>query len=381
MIYTSTMKIIRYCQDFNAYLKPNKALVIYGPRQSGKTTLIKDFIKNTKLKYRFDLGDDITVQKILNSESIETLKNYTAGYDLIIIDEAQLISGIGKGLKLIIDAIPNIKIIATGSSSFELAGQIGEPLVGRKQTLILYPLSNYELLKHFNKYDLKEKLPELLVYGSYPAVFTADTASEKIKLLQEITNSNLYKDILALDKIKNAKIIADLVRLLAYQIGQEVSHHELASQLAVDAKTVARYLDLLEKSFVLFNLRGLARNLRKEISKKSKYYFYDLGVRNAAINNFNALELRNDQGQLWENFCAMERLKKQAYAPLYANNFFWRTWDQKEIDWVEEREGKYFAYEFKWKKNKAKLPKDFLQAYPGSEYNIISQDNYLDFIL
>lgn len=374
------MKIPRIYLDLNKYLRPNKALVIYGPRQVGKTTLLQDFLAATKLKYKLDSGDNIQTQHILGSQDFNLIREYAQGYELVAIDEAQRIKNIGLGLKIIVDQMPGIKVIATGSSSFELSGQIGEPLTGRKITLTLYPVSQIELSSLFNTYEIKSKLEEWLIFGGYPEVVAAGDKTEKIRLLEEIVQAYLLKDILSLEKVKSAKILLDLLRLLAFQIGSEVSLTELARQIGIDYKTVARYLDLFEKSFVIYNLRGFSRNLRKEITKKSKYYFYDNGVRNAIISNFNNLELRNDAGMLWENFLFIERLKKRAYQDIYANNYFWRTWDQKEIDLVEEREGKLFGYEFKWGKKTLKLPKEWAEAYPDSEFAIISQENYLEFI-
>ncbi|MBM4402117.1 MAG: DUF4143 domain-containing protein [Candidatus Cloacimonetes bacterium] len=217
-------------------------------------------------------------------------------------------------------------------------------------------------------------------FGGYPEVITSPNKERKVTILSEITNSYLLKDILTLEKVKGSKILLDLLRLLSFQVGSEVSLTELGSQLGLDYKTVARYLDLFEKSFVLFNLRGYARNLRKEVTKKSKYYFYDNGIRNAIISNYNGLDLRDDIGKLWENFLVSERLKAQAYKKIYSNNYFWRTWDKKEIDWVEEREGKLFGYEFKWQKEKVKAPKDWLKTYDNASFEVISKDNYLEFV-
>jgi len=375
------MKIPRI-YDLGDFIKPNKVLAVFGPRQVGKTTLLQDYLSKTNLKYKLDSGEDIRVQEVLSSQDFPKLIEYAEGYELLAIDEAQKIKNIGQGLKIIIDHIPEVKIIVTGSSSFELAGQIGEPLMGRKTALTLFPISQIELNKLYNNFELKNKLEEYLIYGSYPEVVSVDSLSEKRKLLNEITNSYLLKDVLQLDKIKNSKILLDLLRLISFQTGNEVSLNEIAIQLGIDSKTVARYLDLFEKAFVVYNLRGFSRNLRKEITKKSKYYFYDNGIRNAIISNFNPLELRDDIGSLWENFLFSERLKKQEYQNIYSNNYFWRTWDQKEIDFIEERNGKLFGYEFKWNNKKtAAPPKDWKAAYPNSEFQIINKENYLDFLL
>lgn len=373
--------IPRFYDHLEKYLAPNRVLVIYGARQVGKTTLLKRFLSSANLKYKLDSGDNIKIQQVLSSGDFSKILDYVSGYELIALDEAQRIPNIGLGLKIIVDQVPKIKVVATSSFSFNLAGQIGEPTTGRKRTLILFPLSQLELSSFFNRYELKEKIPEFLVFGQYPSVLTAKTRKDKISILEEITNSYLLKDILELEKIKSSKILLNLLHLLAFQVGDEVSLNELGKSLGVDKKTVARYIDLLEKSFVLFSLSGYSRNLRKEITKKSKYYFYDNGIRNALISNFNELSLRNDVGQLWENFLAIERLKTQHYRQIPANNYFWRTWDQKEIDWIEEREGKLFAFEFKFSKAKVIPPKDFLEAYPNASFKTITQENYLDFLL
>lgn len=372
--------IKRFYTNLEDFLEPNKVLVIFGSRQVGKTTLIKNFLENTQYKYKFDLGDNIRTQQVLSSQDVEKIQAYCEGYELIVIDEAQRIPNVGYGLKIIVDTIPNIRVIATGSSSFEFAGQVGEPLTGRKRTLTMYPISQIELLNHHNNHELKEKLEEFLIYGSYPDVINQGTREKKAITIDEITNSYLFKDILELEGVKKSKILIDLLRLVAFQVGNEVSHSELASKLGINYKTVARYLDLMEQAFILYNLRGYSKNLRKEITKKSKYYFYDNGIRNSIIQNFNSLDLRNDIGQLWENFLISERLKKQQYHGVFANNYMWRTWDQKEIDFIEEREGKLFAYEFKWSGKKSKPPKDFVEAYPESEFLEVNKDNYLDFI-
>lgn len=374
------MKIQRAFLDPDAILKPNKALIILGPRQVGKTTLMKDYLDTISYKYKLISGDDLLIHKPFIKQSLTEIVAFCEGYDLIAIDEAQKIPNIGMAMKLMVDHIPGIKIIATGSSSFELAGQTGEPLTGRKTTMLLYPIAQLELRNHFNAFELKQKLTEFLIYGSYPAVLTEDSFAEKRKLLNEITGSYLFKDILAFERIRNPQLLLDLLRLLAFQIGSEVSVNELSIKLGIDNKTVKRYLELLEKAFIIFTLRGYSGNLRKEISKKPKYYFYDTGIRNAVIANFNPPETRNDIGQLWENFLVMERLKKQSYLPVYANNFFWRSWTNKEVDFIEERDGKLFGYEFKWSPVQSKPPALWLDSYPEATYEIINRENYMEFI-
>ena len=370
-----------YTSKIKNYLVPNKVLVIYGPRRVGKTTLVNHFLSDYKGKVYTSTGENMQLKNILESSDFSKIIPFFKGYDLIVIDEAQKIENIGQGLKIIVDQIPGIQIIATGSSSFDLSNKIGEPLVGRQRILILYPFSAIELSDNFGSFYIQENLENLLIFGTYPEIITGTSFDEKIEFLHQIRDSYLYKDILELEKIRNSKKILDLLRLIAFQIGHEVSLHEIGKCLGLSKNTVARYLDLLEKSFVLINIRGFSRNLRKEITKTSRYYFFDNGVRNALIGNFNFLNSRNDQGQLWENFLFIERLKKQHYHKIYANNFFWRTWDQKEIDMVEEREGKLYGYEFKYGKKKVKPPKDWLETYGNASFEVINQDNYFDFIL
>lgn len=372
--------ITRIYDDLNKYLKPNEVLIIYGPRRVGKTILLDNFLAKTDFKYKLENGGDVGIQEVFSSGRAETLRRYTEGYDLIAIDEAQYIPNIGEGLKLLIETVPNIRVIATGSASFDLSNKVGEPLTDRNKTLHLFPVSQLELVKQFNSYELSQKKEEYLIYGSYPKALTTATFEEKGIYLRSLVNSYLLKDILDLENVKGSKVLMDLLRLLAFQVGNEVSLSELAQNLPIDPKTVARYLDLLEKTFVIINIRGYSQNLRKEISSKSKYYFYDNGIRNAVIANFNPLNLRNDVGQLWENFLVVERLKRQTYQSMVVNNYFWRTWDQKEVDFVEEREGKLFGYEFKYSPMKKGSQKDFLEAYPNANYTTITSENYLDFI-
>lgn len=374
--------INRFYKNIDHFLKPNRALIIYGPRRVGKTTLLESFLKETALRYRLDSGDNIRIQELLSSQDFPRIIGYAKEHELIVLDEAQLIPNIGMGIKIIVDQIPNIKVIAIGSSSFDLASQIGEPLTGRKTTLTLYPIAQLELLSKYNQYELEQKLEEYLIFGSYPQVLTAKTKEEKMQILEDLVNSYIFKDILALAQIKGSKILLDLLKLLSFQVGSEVSLNELATSLAIDVKTVGRYLDLLEKSFIIHRLTAFSRNLRSEITSKSKYYFLDNGIRNAVISQFNTFDSRNDIGQLWENFLMTERLKKRSYLNIHGYSYFWRTYKQREIDLVEERNGKLFPYEFKWsEKNKFSAPKDWLSSYPQAEkLSVITPNNYLDFI-
>jgi len=373
--------IERFYKNIDNLLKPNRALIIYGPRRIGKTTLLKNYLSKTKYKYLLDTGDNVETRQIFGLPDFNKIIDYAAKYELIAIDEAQLIPNIGSGLKILVDQVPNIKVIATGSSSFDLANQVGEPLTGRKITINLYPLLQSELLTIFNKYELKKNLSDFLIFGSYPEAITAKTRTEKIAVIKEIVTSYLLKDILAFERIKSPKVLLDLIKLLAFQIGSEVSFNELATKLSINARTVARYIDLLEKSFIIVNLGSFSRNLRKEVTRKNKYYFLDNGIRNGVIDQFNNLDKRDDVGKLWENFIVMERIKILDYKKIYGHLYFWRTYEQKEIDIVEERDGKLAGYEIKWKKDKVKPPKDWLATYKNAEYKVINQDNYLDYVL
>ena len=363
-------------------INPQKVLVIYGPRRVGKTTLLNHFLANTPLKYKVDSGDNIRTQQILGSQDFTKILEYASGYELIALDEAQQIANIGMGLKILIDQVPEICVLATGSSSFDLAGAVGEPLTGRKITVILYPLAQQELLFLYNRHELREKLEELLIFGAYPEVITAKNRREKIAILEELVNSYLLKDVLALERIKGSQVLLDLLKLIAFQVGSLVSLNELATQVRLDVKTVGRYLDIFEKAFVIKKIGGFNRNLRTEIISKAKYYFWDNGIRNAVVSQFNPLDSRDDIGRLWENFIVTERIKKCAYQSIYGSFYFWRTYNGQELDWVEEREARLFGYEFKWsEKRKEKAPREWHKTYVNAEYQIINQDNYLEFVL
>ena len=373
--------ILKRHYNLSSLLEPHKVLILYGARQVGKTTLLQKFLSGTPLSYKLDSGDNIRTRQILGSQDFIRIGEYIEGYELLAIDEAQQIPEIGMGLKIIIDQFPEIKIIATGSSSFDLSHQIGEPLTGRKRTIILYPLSQGELLSEYNRYELSQKLEEFLIFGSYPEIFLADNRDEKISLLDELVNSYLLKDILTLERVKSPGILLDLLKLLAFQVGNQVSLNELSMSLKIDVKTVGRYLDLLEKTFVITRLRGFSRNLRKEITRKNKYYFLDNGIRNAVIYQFNPLESRNDIGPLWENFIITERLKQRTYGRIFAASYFWRTYEGQEIDLIEERDGNLFAFECKWGgSKKVKTPPEWKKSYPGTPFMVITPENYLSFL-
>lgn len=374
--------IPRYYDNLDKWVRPGKVLVIYGARQVGKTTLVQKYLEQTTWKYRLDSGDNLAIQRLFESQDFESIKQYVGNNKLIVIDEAQEIPNIGKGLKIIVDQYPNVRLVVTGSSSFDLARNIGEPLVGRKTTLKLYPIAQLELLRQTdNQFDLSQKLEEYLLFGSYPDTLNASSRDEKISYLEELVNSYLLKDILALDNIKSSKALWDLLKLLALQIGNEVSLNELGQKLGWDLKTVERYLDLLEKCFIIVRLGGFSRNLRSEITRKSKYYFLDTGVRNAILQQFNELDARNDTGNLWENFLVVERLKYRSYNNQHGNSYFWRTYSQQEVDLVEDYDGKLHGYEFKWSSNKKPTaPSDWTSTYKTASFDSVNRDNYLRFI-
>ena len=372
--------ITRYYKKLENILPEGKVLIIYGPRQVGKTTLINLLLAGVSLKYKIDSGDNIRIRNILGSEEFLMIKEYASGYDLIVIDEAQNIPGIGTGLKIMVDQIPGLKIIVTGSSSFNIEQEVGEPLTGRRKVINLFPLSQLELMAYHNRYELKEMIGQFLVFGSYPEIYTAGSDGERIELLQELVGSYLLKDVLGINRLRSPRQLLDLLKLLAFQVGQEVSIHELAQKVGLNVRTVERYLYLLEKGFVVYRLGAYSKNLRSEITKKAKYYFYDNGIRNGIILQFNALDMRNDTGQLWENFLVSERLKYLHYTKTFANRYFWRSYKQKEVDYLEEINNLLFAYEFKWGKKQARLPAEFSNAYAVKEFNSINRDNYLDFI-
>ncbi len=363
----------------------NKAVIIYGARQVGKTTLSKQIIGNLELydKIKKPLlinADEIKYLDVLSSRDGVKLKSLVEGYDLLFIDEAQRVPEIGLNLKILIDEMPDLKIIATGSSSFELANKVSEPLTGRIWTFELFPISMAELHQDKNAFELNYDLENILIYGGYPRVITENNLQRKKDLLKELGHSYLYKDILALANIKHENKLADLLKLLSFQIGNQVSITELSNSLNISRDAVNRYIDLLEKSFVIFRLKGFSNNLRKEVSKMDKIYFYDLGIRNLMIDNLKPLKDRNDIGQLWENFLAVERKKLLSYNGIDGQAYFWRTKAGTEIDYIEEREGKIYGFEFKYGATSKNAPSNWIKEYPEAEFNLINKDNYLDFV-
>jgi len=367
--------------DFDKFLQPNKVLVLMGARRVGKTELLKKKLSETKESYLLLNGEDAATVSVLNNRSVENYKRLLGDKKLLVIDEAQTIPEIGKILKLMVDEIEGIKIIATGSSVFDLENELGEPLTGRDITVRLFQLSQMEFNKQENLIETKGRLEERLILGSYPELQQYSGWDEKVKYLERLVSSYLIRDILAFEKLKKPDKIIGLLRLIAFQIGGEVSLPELGQKLGIDKNTVDSYLDLLTKVFVLYKVNAYSMNPRKEISKSSRWYFYDNGIRNALIANVNSLELRNDHGQLWENYLVSERLKYQSYNGMLVNNYFWRTYSQQEIDWVENRGGKIYGYEFKWNSNKVKgAPAAWKNMYPNAEFMTIHPNNYLDFI-
>lgn len=383
MRYNVFMKIQRALfSQIQEYLLPGKVLVLYGPRQVGKTTLAQDLLTISPLKSHFINADELFYREALASQDKQRLKELLGDTKLLIVDEAQRVPNIGLNLKILVDNFPDVHILATGSASFDLANKISEPLTGRKITFTLFPVSYGEIQENIGALDARKQLERWLIWGGYPEIISAESPKLRSRFLDELVGSYLYKDLLEMENIQHAEKIVDLLRLLAFQIGQEVSVSELATNLAINRRTVDRYLDLLSKVFVIFRVDGFSRNLRKEVVKNSRYYFYDNGVRNSLIQNFNSFKLRNDVGQLWENFLMVERRKVNQIADRRVNTYFWRTYDQKEIDYIEEFGGKLRGYEFKWKKGKIRQAtrSEFIKAYPGSELKTINQNNFEDFL-
>ena len=359
----------------------SKVILIYGPRRAGKTTLVTKLLTNQKIPVSYLNGDEGDTQRQLaQADTSHQLGQIIGNSKLIIIDEAQRIPNIGLKLKLLVDHYPDRQIIATGSSSFELANQTVEPLTGRNFPFWLFPLSVAEISTGLTKLEINRLLPDWLMYGNYPETIQSVGYDAKRNSCKLMASDYLYKDIYALGSLRNPELLRRLLEALALQIGNEVSYNELATLLGASKQTVSAYIDLLEKAFIVFRLNPFSRNLRKEIGKNRKIYFYDLGIRNAIIDNFNPLSLRNDIGALWENFLISEFQKKQNSISEKHRAYFWRTYDQKEIDYLEEKNGQFFGYEFKWQKVKYKPPQDFLTAYPKSTVQLINQDNYPDFI-
>lgn len=366
-------------KSIKAKLGRGKAIILTGARQVGKTTLLKDLFKESSETMWLN-GDEFDIQALFENISSTRLKTIFGNSKIVVIDEAQRIKDVGIKLKLITDQFPEIQLIATGSSSFDLANQINEPLTGRKWEFRLFPLSFSEMVNHHGIIQEKRLLPHRLVYGYYPDVVN-NAGSEK-ETLKQLSDSYLYKDILMWEQIKKPEKVLKLLQALAFQVGSQVSYSELGQLCGLDSKTIEKYISLLEQCFVIFRLGSFKRNLRNELKQSKKIYFYDNGIRNALISNFSIAESRADIGALWENFLVSERMKKIEYNMLWSKSWFWRTIDQKEIDYIEEKDGLISAYEFKWNASaKSKPPKQFQESYKESSFEIITPNNYESFLL
>ncbi len=362
-------------------LTKNKVLLVLGTRRVGKTYLMKSIQEDYKEPMVLLNGEDFDVQELLRNRSVANYKRIIGVAKLMILDEAQVIPEVGQVLKLMIDTNPDLTILATGSSSFDLLNKAGEPLTGRQIQFNLYPLAQLELKETETYIETTQNLEERLIYGSYPEIIQFQTNKEKADYLTQLTQSYLLKDILAFEGIRQADKIVRLLRLIAYQISGEVSPNELATQLGISRATVENYLDLLSKVFIIYKLRAYSTNQRKEVSKSSKWYFFDNGIRNAIINDFSAPALRNDMGSLWENYLLAERIKRNSYLKENAQLYFWRNYNQQEVDLIEMKDGKLQAFEFKYSpQKKVKVPAAFATAYPEASFERISLDNYLDWI-
>lgn len=361
-------------------IEKKKIILIMGARQVGKSTLLKDIFSNRD-KVLWLNGDDPDVETILENITSTRWKSLLAGKEFFILDEAQRISDIGLKLKLIADNIEDIRVIATGSSSFELASKVSESLTGRKREYQMFPLTFKEMVEHTDLVTEKRLLPTRLIYGYYPEVVTSP--GDEKEVLKELANSYLYKDILQLDGILKSEKMSKLLQALARQVGDQISYREIGMLIDLDPKTVDKYIDILEKSFIVFRLGSFSRNLRNELKNSKKIYFYDLGIRNAVIGDFREPELRNDIGSLWENFVISERIKRHSYNRDFTSIRFWRTTQQNEIDIIEEENGVISAFEIKWnpRKKDTKIPAQFAQNYPDAVFKIITPENIEDFIL
>ena len=357
----------------------NKAIILMGARQVGKSTLLHSLLDGDESVLWLN-GDDDDVRELFRSISSTRLKAIVGNRKIVVIDEAQRIEDIGLRLKLITDQMPGVQVIATGSSSFELSSKVNEPLTGRKRELKLFPLSFREMVSHTSFLEERRMIPHRLIYGYYPEV-VCSPSNEKV-VLKELTDSYLYKDLLSFDTLRKPDVIVSLWKPLPLQLAAQVSYNELSSLLGLSSKTVEKYLDILEKSYIIFRLGSFYRNMRNELKLSRKIYFWDLGIRNAVIGNMAPLENRNDTGALWENFLIAERMKYNSYSNSFAQSYFWRTKDQSEVDYLEEEDGNLSAYEFKWNpaKSKTKCPASFAAAYPSSTYRVITPDNIEEFI-
>ena len=360
-----------------------KVLLLIGPRQVGKTTLLKNILTSisSEKKVQFWNCDESDVRQFLSEANSAKLKSFVGNSDFIVIDEAQRVKDIGLTIKLLHDSFPNVQLAVTGSSSLDLSNSINEPLTGRKFEYNLFPFSTNELVNHTSMLEEMRLLKNRLVYGFYPDV--VNNPGEEKEILTNIVNSYLYKDLFEFQDIRKSSVIEKLVQALALQVGSEVSFNELGNLLGIDTVTVQRYVDLLEKAYVIFHIRSFSRNVRNELKKSIKIYFYDNGVRNSVISNFSPVELRSDIGALWENFLISEKIKNNAYHNKHAKYYFWRTTQKQEIDFIEEVDQNLFAYEFKYnpKKVNSKCPVTFSNNYPNVPFDVITSENYMDFVV
>ena len=369
-------------QEIEQRIRPSKVALIFGARRVGKTVLLREILSNYSGRTLLLNGESLDTMKMLEERTITNYRQLFEGIDLLAIDEAQHIREIGLKLKLIVDEVPGIAVIATGSSSFDLQNQAGEPLVGRSAQFLLTPLSIREIASKFSGFEIKINIDNHLVYGLYPELLSLPNLREKQEYLEDMVNAYLLKDILAIDGVKNASKLHNLLKLIAYQIGSEVSLDEIGKDLSISRNSVARYLDLLQKAFVVFPLGGYSSNLRKEVTKSSKWYFYDNGIRNALLNDFKTFKERSDQerGALWENFIIGERLKRIKNNRLRTNQYFWRTYDKQEIDLIEEDNQLIKGFEMKAGSKVAKAPMAFARNYPNATFETINHHNFLNFI-
>lgn len=360
-------------------LYKGKVIVILGARQVGKTTLLKQMLRGGDDVLWLN-GDEMDVQRLFDNASADRLLSEFGGKRVVVIDEAQRIKDIGLRLKLVADSDSNVQVVATGSSAFELANKVNEPLTGRKWEYRMFALSYGEMVAHHGKMKENRLLPQRLLYGYYPEVVTSE--GSEIETLKLLTDAYLYKDILSWENIKHPDKLQTLLQALAFQVGSQVSFNELGRMCSMDSKTVERYVNLLEQCYIIFRLPSYSRNLRHELKSSRKIYFYDNGIRNAVIADFRPVEVRQDVGALWENFLIAERMKHNAYSGRWANCYFWRTKQQHEVDYLEEGNGHLSAFEMKWNPAaKAKVPKSFVEAYPESDFRVVTPDNLSEFLL
>ncbi len=381
-IWLMVMVIQRAQKDqiLEKLLHSDKIILLYGPRQVGKTTLVRNILQQTPGRILEINADQTKYIEVLSSRDLNKMQGLIAGHDVLFLDEAQRIPDIGINLKILHDALPDLKIIATGSSSFELANRTREPLTGRTWTFTLLPIAQIELQQLFSPFELEQRLEEVLIFGAYPNLFNIPNRTDKILYLNELTNAYLYKDVLEVASIKHSDKLYRLLQLLAFQTGAQVSLNELGNALSMSKDTVSTYIDLLEKAFVVFRLTGFSRNLRKEVVKMDKIYFHDLGIRNTLINNFNPVEQRNDMGQIWENFLVSERRKRNLYTNTLLKSYFWRTYTGAELDYIEDGMGRLSGFEFKYSQKMASAPKSWTENYPEADFQSINRSNYLDFV-